>query len=49
MVSVCAGTPDCIPRNGLLLLRSAQVTAGAASGDNAGQREQRPNGREQFS
>jgi hypothetical protein len=28
MVSVCAGTPDCIPRTGLLLPRSAHVTAG---------------------
>ena len=34
---VCAGTPDWIPRTGLLLPRSAHVTAGAASGDIADQ------------
>lgn len=45
-ISMC-GAPDCIPRTGLLLSRSAQVTAGAASSDIADQRAQRPNGRNQ--
>lgn len=45
--SAGAGIPDCIPRTGPLLPRSAQVTAGAASGDIADQREQRPNGHDQ--